>query len=233
MLRALPGCHRRRTDTRLRAAVQAFAAHLRCSSEYSSSTAKAYSIDVAQFLEYLEESFPDCWPEQVTPAIAQAYRERLAALKPATISRKLSALSAFLDWLWRHGEVAANPVTAVRRPRRKESETKWVTAEDSVALLAACRDDRERAIFATYLRAALRYSELMALRLVDVDLGRNELRVVGKGRLRRGCRSWTPGRHRAAETDATTLVPRRHAEPRSGSAVKSDVVPVPAPDHPL
>jgi site-specific recombinase XerD len=161
--------------------------HLLVSQEYSNETARAYSGDLAQFAAWLERTSPRTSPKRISSPLIQRYAEALARLKPATIRRKLSALSAFFDWLVCRGEVRANPVAAVKRPRRRERETKWVTAEDSVALLAACRDDRERAIFVTYLRAGLRYSELMTLRLVDVDLGRNELSVVGKGRLRRGC----------------------------------------------
>lgn len=106
-------------------------------------------------------------------------------LQPATVTRKLSALSSFFNWLWLRGEVSANPVSAVKRPRKRQQETKWVTAEDTIALMAACRDDRERAILATYSRAALRYSELMHLHLPDVDLVRDEMSVLGKGSIRR------------------------------------------------
>jgi len=134
---------------------------------------------------HAERFFPGKGLADVTTQLTQSYRESICHLRPATVSRKLSALSAFFNWLWLRGEVSSNPVSAVKRPRRKQEETKWVTAEDSVALLAACRDDRERAIFATYLRAALRYSELIGLRLHDVDLVRNELSVVGKGNVRR------------------------------------------------
>lgn len=166
-------------------AVLRFGQYLGACAEYSLQTARAYSADLMQFVEYVEEAFGRPLPGDITPAVIQQYRESIAALKPATVSRKLSALSTFFNWLWLRGEVEANPVAAVKRPRRKPEDTKWVTAEDAVALLAACRDDRERAIFATYMRAALRYSELMKLRLGDLDLLRGEMYVTGKGGSRR------------------------------------------------
>lgn len=165
--------------------VAEFAQHLRRSSEYSAATAKAYQSDLAQFVRHLGEAAPGVTVADVTPRVVQCYAETIANLRPATVCRKLSALKTFFDWLWLRGEVASNPVQALRRPRKRAEETAWVTSEDGVALLAACRDDRERAILATYLRAALRYSELVALHLSDVDLVRNELHVVGKGGVRR------------------------------------------------
>jgi site-specific recombinase XerC len=156
----------------LRAAATVFLLHLHSSAEYSSATAKAYGGDPAQFAAWLERTSPRTPPNRISFPLIQRYAEALAGLKPATIRRKLSALSAFFNWLGCGGEVRASPVAAVKRPRRKQKETTWVTAEDSVALLAVCRDDRERAIFATCFRAALRCSGLMGLRLVDVDLAR-------------------------------------------------------------
>lgn len=167
------------------ASVDAFIHHITRSSEYSPSTVKAYRIDLTQFVAFLADTAPGIAVAEITPRVVQSYAEHIADLKPATVGRKLSALKTLFDWLWLRGEVASNPVQALKRPRNRAEETRWVTAEDGVALLAACRDDRERAILATYLRAALRYSELVSLKLSDVDLVRNELSVVGKGGTRR------------------------------------------------
>jgi len=162
-----------------------FAAAVEVLEEYSAHTEKAYRCDLMQFVAYLSGTHPDRGVRDVTPAVVQLYKETIAERKPATVTRKLSALSTFFDWLWIRGEVEANPVSAVKRPRKRHEETKWVTPEDSIALLAACRNDRERAILATYIRAALRYSELMHIQLSDVDLVRDEMSVAGKGNIRR------------------------------------------------
>lgn len=169
----------------IREQMHAFLHYLKRSSEYSPQTVKSYGCDLRQFGQCLAAYFPDCSLGDVKPAQIQKYKESIAHVAPATVSRRLSALSTFFDWLWLHGEIEANPVAAIKRPRNKNKETKWVTPEDAVALLSACRDDRERAILATYLRAALRYSELMNLRLDDIDLIRDEMSVLGKGRVRR------------------------------------------------
>jgi site-specific recombinase XerD len=166
-------------------AVAEFLRYLGSSAEYSPSTVRAYGIDLHQFAAYIVPCFPKLSLPDITPAIVQRFRESIAHLKPTTVSRKLAALSTFFNWLWLRGEVSANPVAALKRPRKRPDETTWVTAEDAVALMAACRGDRERAILATYMRAALRYTELIRLRLADIDLLRDEMHVVGKGNLRR------------------------------------------------
>ena len=162
-----------------------FIGYIATSAEYSPCTAHAYAIDLEQFTDFLDRHDPHIQTANITPAVLQRFRESIAHLAPATVARKLAALSTFFNWLWLRGDVSANPVTALKRPRKRSEETKWVTAEDVVALLAACRNDRERAIVATYVRAALRYTELIQLRLADIDLLRDEMSVLGKGRTRR------------------------------------------------
>jgi len=169
----------------IRTAADEFLHYVALSAEYSAQTARAYASDIRQFVGHVEEQMPSAALQDILPADIQRYRETMAQLKPATVVRKLSALSSFFNWLWLRGEVNANPVSAVKRPRKKQQETNWVTAEDTIALMAACRDDRERAILSTYVRAALRYSELMHLKLGDVNLMRDELSILGKGGLRR------------------------------------------------
>ncbi len=168
----------------LAAACVNFLDYMARASSYSPSTVRAYSIDLAQFLRFAQRNGVH-HTGQVDARLVELFKDSLAHLKPTTVCRKLAAVSAFFDWLWRHGHVASNPVGPVKRPKKRAAETKWVTPEDAVALLAACRDDRERAIIATFLRAALRCSELINLRLRDVDLVRNELHITGKGGVRR------------------------------------------------
>ncbi|MBC7286835.1 MAG: tyrosine-type recombinase/integrase [Armatimonadetes bacterium] len=170
---------------RLRECVAHFCRLLTASAEYARATARAYSTDLRQFVEFAETHGQATWVTDITPATVEAFKDSLARLKPTTVCRKLAAVSEFFDWLCRQRLVSSNPVAPVKRPKKRSAETVWVTPEDAIALLAACRDDRERAIIATFLRAALRYSELMNLRLQDVDLIRDELHVPGKGGIRR------------------------------------------------
>lgn len=168
-------------------AVGQFTAFLAASGEYRGTTARCYCTDLRQFVSFARR-IGVLFASDVTSVHVEAFKESLASLRLTTISRKLAAVSAFFDWLWRKGVVGSNLAAPVKRPRKRTADTKWVTPEDAVALLAACRDDRERAIIATYLRAALRSSELVNLRLGDLDLLRNEMHITGKG----GCRRTIP-----------------------------------------
>lgn len=154
---------------------------LSASGRAAASTVRSYECDLRQFIEHLQADGHGMEAAEVAPQDVVSFRDSNPDWSPATVRRKLAAISSLFDWLVEHGHVEANPAASVRRPEASGDETVYVTPDDAVAMLLQCRDDRERAIFMTFWRAGLRYGELRSLRVSDVDLSRNELRVTGKG----------------------------------------------------
>src|SRR5213595_2703727 len=80
-------------------------------------TRRAYKIDVAEFSGFagLNETSQ---LRTVTRAHVIAWRKDMEArnLSPASIRRKLSALSSLFDYLCERNTVAGNPVDGVKRP---------------------------------------------------------------------------------------------------------------------
>ncbi|MGC4814356.1 tyrosine-type recombinase/integrase [Micromonospora sp. DT228] len=123
-------------------------------------------------------------------------------LTPATVARRLSALSSWYDFLVKLGALAANPVSGADRPRvdRDHSATLGLTPEEVDALLGAADADtgptalRNRAAIALLADLGLRVGELISLDLTDLgtERGHRSVRFVGKGGKQRR-RALTPG----------------------------------------
>ncbi|WCN78633.1 tyrosine-type recombinase/integrase [Micromonospora sp. LH3U1] len=123
-------------------------------------------------------------------------------LTPATVARRLSALSSWYDFLVKLGGVPANPVSGADRPRvdRDHSATVGLTPEEVDALLGAADADtgataaRNRAAIALLADLGLRVGELISLDLTDLgtERGHRSVRFVGKGGKQRR-RALTPG----------------------------------------
>ncbi|MGC4869274.1 tyrosine-type recombinase/integrase [Micromonospora sp. DT53] len=142
-------------------------------------------------------------------------------LTPATVARRLSALSSWYDFLVKLGAVPANPVSGADRPRvdRDHSATVGLTPEEVDALLDAADADtgvtavRNRAALALLADLGLRVGELISLDLTDLgtERGHRSVRFVGKGGKQRR-RALTPGTGYAldaylAQRAASTGVP--------------------------
>jgi site-specific recombinase XerD len=167
----------------------------------SANTRRAYRTAVGQYLDWLAER-GDAW-QSPSRAALRSYLAELAGrgLARSSISSRVAAIRSFYRYARREGTVESDPWAAVmtpRLPRRlprvlrvDEVETlldtigTGNTATGAAAARGAALALRDRALLETLYAAGLRISELAAARLADLDLGRGELRVVGKGRKER------------------------------------------------
>lgn len=98
-------------------------------------------------------------------------------------ARKLSAIKSFYKYLTvRTKQLSENPVADMEYPKLRKSLPKYLTMEQSAALLQAvsgANEKRDYAILMLFLNCGIRRSELVGLNLTDVYEDR--IRVVGKG----------------------------------------------------
>jgi site-specific recombinase XerD len=156
-------------------------------------TRRSYQNDLRDFLsmDFIDIRRPEDF-RRITRAHVIAWRNSLAGRgqAPATIRRKLAALSSLFEYLCEHNAVTHNPVKGVRRPRENsyEGKTPALSNDQARRLLNAPPEDtlkgkRDRAILATLLYHGLRREELCGLRVGDVHMreGTTHLEVRGKG----------------------------------------------------
>ena len=103
-------------------------------------------------------------------------------IAPAARARKLSALKSFYKYLTvRTKQLTENPVADLEYPKLRKSLPKYLTMEQSAALLQAVSGPnakRDYAILMLFLNCGIRRSELVGLNLSDVYEDR--IRDVGK-----------------------------------------------------
>ena len=104
-------------------------------------------------------------------------------ISPTARARKLSAIKSFYKYLTvRTKQLQENPVAELEYPKLRKSLPRYLTMEQSAALLKAVsgqNEKRDYAILMLFLNCGIRRSELVGLNLTDVYEDR--IRVVGKG----------------------------------------------------
>ncbi len=152
-------------------------------------------------------------------------------IAPAARARKLSALKSFYKYLTvRTKQLSENPVADLEYPKLRKSLPKYLTLEQSAALLKAVsgpNEKRDYAIVMLFLNCGIRRSELVGLNLTDVYEDR--IRVVGKGNKERfvyfgtTCRkaidAYLPERNKKVLSDNRALFGSRDGNRISASAV--------------
>lgn len=104
-------------------------------------------------------------------------------------ARKLSAVKAFFKFLVHKKHLfEVDPSANIESPKRKQTLPKFLTIEESMALLNAISNDvdspfreRDYCIVTLFLNCGMRLAELVGISLNDLDADLRSLRVVGKG----------------------------------------------------
>ena len=112
-------------------------------------------------------------------------RQNMGAAK----ARKLSAIKAIYKYIIvKKGIQFDNPVANIESPKSKKSLPKFLSLEESMALLDAIKNDtdsknrlRDYTIILLFLNCGMRVSELVGINIADIDRELRSMRVVGKG----------------------------------------------------
>ncbi len=187
-------------------AIDRYLATLATSRGLSANTLDAYGRDLAAMAEFLiERDLTD--PRQIDAAALVDYlaKMRERRLAPAGIARRLSAVRGFFRHLETEGAIARSPAAELRGGKRPRRLPRPWTRDDVGRLLDAPfvgdRGARDRAMIETMYGAGLRVSELVKLRLEQVNLVGGYLIAFGKGRKERA----VPLGQRAREAIAAYL----------------------------
>lgn len=176
---------------RLDSLVDVYLAHLRVERGLTTNTLAAYGADLGRFVRFCSERSVQT-PSAVDLSVVSAYLADLGSggLGARSTGRHLSALRGFMKFLVREGELAHDPTALATRPRTGRRLPRPLTREDMLKLLDApsastLRGLRDRAMLSLAYAAGLRVSELLSLRLGDLDFSRGVVAAFGKGQKRR------------------------------------------------
>ncbi|HET9679620.1 MAG TPA: site-specific tyrosine recombinase XerD [Gammaproteobacteria bacterium] len=152
----------------------------------SANTLAAYRLDLQGFALWLTQQQGNLVTAQRTQ-ILQFLGARVAqGIRPRSTARQLSCLRRFYRWLLTIGERTDDPSLQVEMPKLGRSLPKSLTEKDVEQLLAApdtatALGLRNRCMLEVMYASGLRVSELVTLRMDQVNLRQGVLRVTGKG----------------------------------------------------
>lgn len=171
----------------------------------SANTINEYFIDIRTFLRFMKQQrglVPPTLPENEIPisditaefletvTLTDAYEymnylrsERGNSNK--TRARKTSSLRMFFKYLTDYAHrLDHNPLQNLDTPKLKRSLPRYLSLEQSIALLSAVSGDfaeRDYCMITLFLNCGLRRAELAGINLTDISHNERTLRVRGKG----------------------------------------------------
>ena len=170
--------------------IRSFLRYLRTGRNYSPHTVAAYECDLREFLAFWESEFSG---RVMTPGGVdrRSIRRFLAWLHDRefasrSIARKLACLKSFFRYLRKMHVVESNPAATVVSPKLERRLPRTLD-EGSVSRLmdqpdrTSTKGIRDVAILEVLYGAGIRLSELIGLRVADIDFENGTIKVTGKG----------------------------------------------------
>jgi integrase/recombinase XerD len=162
--------------------IQGYVTSLRLERGLADHTVASYERDLRQLETFLTDR-----GRSLEEADTDGLRVFLTAAdwRPSTRARKLAALRSFYEYLVLDGRLARDPTARLATPRPDADLPRTLSVEDVDRLVtrpaATPLGLRDRALLEVLYGAGLRASEVLSLRLQDVDLEVGFVRTVGKG----------------------------------------------------
>lgn len=166
--------------------LQDFQHYMQFDRQLSENTIEAYTRDIQAFLRFLDEKkFDETAYTEETLLLFFADRNA-NHYQRASLSRYLSSISLWCDFLVEQGLLKNNPCAIVDLPKKRAELPVFLTNEEITRLLKMPDTSspigfRDRLTFQLMLSTGLRVSEVIALTLGDLHLDEGFIRVIGKG----------------------------------------------------
>ena len=167
----------------------AFLKHLEFEKRFSSHTLIAYKSDLDQFSTFLTNIYALTSVEQVKHTHIRSWMVQLMQeqIQPRSINRKLSCLKSYFKYEQKRGVLSKNPMQKVIAPKMGKRLPTFVNRQKLEMMFAEVDFGegypgiRNRTIMELLYGTGMRRSELIGLKVGDVDLQQSCLKVLGKG----------------------------------------------------
>ncbi|MHC1776243.1 MAG: tyrosine-type recombinase/integrase [Lentimicrobium sp.] len=165
-----------------------FYQYLQSEKRFSVHTVAAYKSDLSQFGDYLTVTYGITADAEITYSMVRSWLASLIdeGLTSRSVNRKLSTLKAYFRYLMKEGMISFNPVgkaISLSIPTRLPAFAS-ISEMESILQLPSGDDEfglrRDLLVIEILYSTGIRLSELIGLKLLDLDRGALTIKVTGK-----------------------------------------------------
>ena len=153
---------------------------------YSEFTIKSYQLDLTDFFEYIKKSKINYL--RINNNEVRGYLKYLDScnLKNSTISRRISTLRTFYNYLLDEGLVESNVFHNVKNPKLEKKLPNYLNYNEIIELLesidiTSTEGLQRRLLIEMFYSTGCRVSEMINVKLKDIDFTNKTIRIMGKG----------------------------------------------------
>lgn len=162
--------------------IEDFEEYLLLEKKYSKNTINSYKNDLLKFSDYFKnKSLKEINSNDIKNYIQNLNKE----MNAKSVSRNISTLKSFYKYLLLNGYIKKTPLNNIVMPKIKKDLPKVLSEEEIEKLLNFELKDhydyRNKTMIELMYSSGLRVSELINLKVTDIDLDLEIVRIFGKG----------------------------------------------------
>jgi integrase/recombinase XerC len=166
-----------------------FIDYVKFEKRYSGHTVIAYQNDLTEFLLFIKEKYEETEPARISAPMIRSWLVSLRNdnIQPRSINRKLSALRSWYKFLLKNKKIEANPLQKINPPKSGKRLPVFVERIPMDRLLHQIElpdtfeGHTQRLIVELLYATGIRRSELINLKIMDIDHSAGTIKVLGKG----------------------------------------------------
>lgn len=163
--------------------IDEFLEYLTVIKKHSAYTIKNYRVDLLEFYQFNKKDILNIDKDIVNKYMQYLYDKKYSK---TTISRRLSSLRSFYNYLYNNGVITKNFFTMVKNPKKEHSLPKFVKDIDIDKLFmipdtSTSLGQRNLLIMRMLYSTGVRVSELVNIKIADINTSERTILVLGKG----------------------------------------------------
>lgn len=181
---------RERNITGMKAALNDFITYMSEVKKASVNTIMSYQNDITKLMKHLDEhNITDADKINETSLNSYVLTMEKEGMSPATVSRNIASIKAFIFYLIKKGSLHYDPTERIKAPKVEKRPPHTLTLEQVNGLLELPSSDtikgmRDKAMLELLYATGIRVSELISIKLEDVNLKNKFIRCCSAGRER-------------------------------------------------
>ena len=149
----------------------------------SQSTLSAYKYELQRFFQTVQKRTKDITANDIRLYLYNA--KEAQNLSNRTLNNMRSYIKAFFVWCVDNEYITKNPCAIISHIKSEDIERYPISPLDLERLRRACKDERDRAIIETLYSTGCRVSELVNIKLTDINTDEKSISIMGKGKKHR------------------------------------------------
>lgn len=148
----------------------------------SVNTLEAYRRDLASFIDFCAESGISSLDEiKRTQINSFILNLRENNFNPRSVVRKIASIRGFFKWLSANEYIISNPAQTIEQPKLPKRLPKVMTVDEISAILNSGLTKLEQLVVELLYGCGLRVSELVNLKMNNIDVNSKYIQCYGKG----------------------------------------------------